>query len=322
MTLATADVLARLAADPERFPGALLLTGPSEARLAEESLRLAARLLCPGDDPAAECSSCRRVRAGIHPDLFTVEPEGVQIRVDRVREALAFGAGRPYESARRVARILRAADLGIEGANALLKALEEPGERFRWILSTSRPELLLPTIRSRCTVAVLPAPGPAERAAVWTELGFSEADARDLVLFAREEVGDDPAARLSEGRALRHSVVAALEEGVTGGRPATLLLLAEAIASLEKGDARILAEVLADAALAAEAPQSPGLRHTAVAGQLAEIARRAGPEVLREAAITAADPPPDNRRGNRRLHYEKVLLGLWGRGRSGRPIEK
>lgn len=322
MTLATADALARLASDPERFPGALLLTGPSEARLADESLRLAARLLCPGNDPKAECSSCRRVQAGLHPDLFTVEPEGLQIKVDRVREALAFGAGRPYEGTRRVARILRAADLGVEGANALLKALEEPGERFRWILATSRPESLLPTIRSRCTVAALPAPGAAERAAAWAGLGFSEADARDLVLFAREDGEKDPAARLAEGRTLRQLVVAALEEGLGGGRPAVLLLLAEAVASLDRSDGRILAEILADAALAADAPQSQGLRHAAVAGQLAEIARRTGAEVLRDAAVMAADPPADNRRGNRRLHYEKVLLGLWGRGRSGRTAEK
>src|SRR5206468_3033411 len=130
MTLATEGLLDRLAASPERFPGALLLTGPSEARLERESRRLAARLLCPGDDPDTSCRSCRRVTAGLHPDFLSVEPEGVQIRVDRVREALAFSAGRPYESARRVARIARADLLGVEAGNALLKSLEEPGERF------------------------------------------------------------------------------------------------------------------------------------------------------------------------------------------------
>jgi len=313
MTLATPEVLEKLAAEPDRFPGALLLTGPSEARLEEESRRIAARLLCPGDDPRAECGSCRRVHAGIHPDFLSVEPEGVQIKVDRVREALAFGAGRPYESARRVARILRASELGIEGANALLKSLEEPGERFRWILTTSRPELLLPTIRSRCTPAALPAESPAAQAGAWVDRGFSEDDARDLVLFAREDDEPDPGARLSEGRELRQAVVSALEEGLVGGRPAVLVVLAEAVASLEKSEAGLLARILADAALAAEAPQSQALRHRPVAGRLAEIARRTGPEALREAALAAADPPADNRRGNRRLHYEKVLLGLWGR---------
>jgi len=311
-------VLAKLAADPDRFPGALLLTGASETRLEEESRHLAARLLCPASDPhprsEATCGSCRRALEGFHPDLLSIEPEGVQIKVDRVREAIAFGAGRPYESARRVARMLRADLLGVEGANALLKSLEEPGARFRWILTTTRPESLLPTIRSRTTAVALPTPSRAERENAWIERGFSEDDARDLVQFLPEEDAEaeaDPATVLAEARASRQAVVAALEEGLVGQRSAALLLLAEAAASPERGDARLLAEILADAALAAEAANAGAIRHRAVAGKLAEIARRTGPAAFRDAAISAADPPPDTRRGNRRLHFEKVLLGLF-----------
>lgn len=315
MSGAAERVLERLAGDPERFPGALLLCGPSEAALERGSRRLAARLLCPEDDPEARCGSCRRAEAGLHPDLLTVEPEGVQIRVDRVREALVFGAGRPYEAPRRVARILRADQLGVEGANALLKSLEEPGQRFRWILATARPELLLSTVRSRCTLATLPAPDLAERRRAWTERGFSEADAADLVLFSDED-DPDPASRLAAGRALRQTAVAALEEGLAGGRLAPLLLLADACSSLERSDARLLSELLADAALSAQAPASDAIRHRAVAGKLAELARRAGVRAFAEAAIAAADAPPDNRRGNRRMHYEKLLVGLYAAARS------
>src|SRR5262249_36158966 len=126
VTLATDERLARLAAAPARFPGALLLTGVSDEALERESRRLAARLLCAGDDPGLECGACRRVASGLHPDFFPVEPEGVQIRVDRVREALVFAAGRPYEAPRRVIRIARAELLGLEAAHALLKSLEAP----------------------------------------------------------------------------------------------------------------------------------------------------------------------------------------------------
>ena len=309
--------LATLAAHPERFPGALLLTGASDARLENESRRLSAILLCPGHDPDAECGSCRRVLDGFHPDFLTVEPEGVQIRVDRIREAIAFGAGRPYESARRVARILRADLLGVEGANALLKSLEEPGARFRWILTTTRPESLLPTIRSRAATSALPSESRADRERAWIDRGFSEEDARDLVQFLPEagaEADADPAAALAEARAERQMVVAALEEGVIGRRSAALLVLAEAAASPDRSGARLLAEILADAALAAEAANSGAIRHRAVAGKLGEIARRAGPAAFRDAAIAAADPPPDTRRGNRRLHFEKVLLELLEKG--------
>ena len=142
----------------------------------------------------------RRIE-GFHPDFLSVEPERFQIQVDRVREAIAFGAGRPYESARRVARILRADLLGVEGANALLKSLEEPGARFRWILTTTRPESLLPTIRSRAAAVALPSRSRAERENAWIERGFSEDDARDLVQFLPEE-GAEAEAR-SRGGARR-----------------------------------------------------------------------------------------------------------------------
>jgi DNA polymerase III, delta subunit len=312
MTVATEDVLEGLAGSPERFPGALLLTGPSDARLERESRRLAARLLCPGNDPDAICGSCRRVDSGLHPDFLAVEPEGVQIRVDRVRESIAFAAGRPYESALRVARIARADLLGLEAANALLKSLEEPGERFRWILTTTRPEALLSTIRSRCTPAALPAPGLDERQRAWEARGFSKEDARELIVFAPEGETDD-AARLvlAEGRDLRQKLVAALEEGLGAGHLVCLVLAAELVAAQERPAAHLLAQLLADAALAAAAPAAEALRHRAVAGRLAAIAGRVPASALREAALLAADPPPDNRRGNRKMHYERVLLELY-----------
>ena len=311
MAVETEGALARIARDPDRFPSALLLTGPSESRLERESRLLAAALLCPGDDPEARCGSCRRVASGLHPDFLSVEPEGVQIRVDRVREALAFAAGRPYESTRRVARVLQADLLGVESGNALLKSIEEPGNRFRWILTSARPEFVLPTILSRCTAAALPAPGVAERQSEWQSRGFSEEDARDLVLFAREDE-EDPATRLAEGRAVRQIVLAALEEGLLAGRLAPLLLTAELLAPRERSESRILSELLADAALAAKALPAEAMRHYAVAGKLTQLSRSVPAGALREAALAAADPPADNRRGNRRLHYEKLLLQLYG----------
>ena len=324
---AAATLLERLAASPERFPGTLLLTGPSEDALDRESRRLAARLLCPGDDPEGECRSCRRAEEGIHPDLMTLLPEGVgQIRVERVREALAFAAGRPYEGLRRVVRIPTSDRLGVEAGNALLKSLEEPGERVRWILTTTRPEALLPTIRSRATVANLPAPGLAAREATWRERGFSEEDARDLVLAVGDAADGDEdfTERLEEFRELRQRIVGALEEGLIAHRLPALLLCAEEIAPRgeDAGPGRLLSELLADAALATAAVPAEALRHRAVAGRLAALARQVPPGALRDAAVAAADAPADRRRGNRRLHFEKVLIGLHGAvprdgGRSG-----
>jgi DNA polymerase-3 subunit delta' len=305
------SALDRLAEEPEHLPASLLLSGASPEQLEFVSRRLTARLLCPGDDPDAACRSCRRVLSDLHPDFFAVEPEGVQIRVDRVREAIAFGAGRPYESPRRVARIARAEMLGNEAGNALLKSLEEPGSRFRWILTTTKPELLLGTIRSRCTPVALPAPDSAERLRLWESRGFAGEDARDLLRFASDEE-EDAAGRLAEGREFRQLALSALEEGLAAGHLVPLLLLAAELAPREEAaKARTLSELLADAALVAAAPVAEAIRHRTVAGRLASIARRVPSGALREAALAAADPPADNRRGNRRLHYEKLLLELY-----------
>jgi DNA polymerase-3 subunit delta' len=290
-------------------PATLLLTGAEETQLWREAVALAARQLCPGGDPEGRCDSCRRVAAGLHPDLFVAAPEGVQIRVDRVREALAFAAGRPYESARRVAIVPHAEMLGAEAGNALLKSLEEPGTRFQWILTTTRPETLLPTVRSRCAVVRLPPRPRAERVARWRERGVSEDDAADLILLERE--GDEPGPEaLEEWRRWREQVVGDLESGLLGaGSIAALVQLSESLARAEPARAHMLAELLADA-VSSGAVAADGLRHRTVAGALQRIARAVPRAALERAALRAADPPPDVRRGNLRLHFESVLLEL------------
>jgi hypothetical protein len=301
-------LLARLRERPEHFPGAVLLCGSDAGNLNEEALRLAARLLCPEEHLDAQCISCRRVFAGLHPDLFRVEAEGVAIRVDRVREALAFAAGRPYEAARRVAIVARAELAGPEAGNALLKALEEPGRYLHWILTTTRAEALLPTILSRCATISVPPPSAGLRRAAWRERGFSAEDAEDLALAEPE--AEAAAQSLDSYRQTRSEAATALEAGLLGRRLAPLLLLADRLARADEPAARLLAELLADAAVSSGA-SAELLRHRAVAGTTREIGRRLSPDALVRAALTAADAPPDIRRGNRRLHFERVLLELY-----------
>ena len=306
----TASRLERLQHGAERFPGALLLYGVSERALDDASLALAASLLCPGDDPERSCTSCRRALHGFHPDLFPVEPEGVQIRVDRVREAIAFAAGRPYESAKRVVRLRRVDLLGPEAANALLKSLEEPGAHVHWILTTTRPESLLATIRSRGLAVPVGAPGRSDRALAWKALGFGDEDAADLAII-EPKAGEDAAARLDEFRSFRSEAVEALAAGIVDGKLATLILLAEKLGRAGEDEITLFTRLLADAALLAAGVSADLLVQRAVAGPLSRIARRTGPATLARAVEVAADFPPDNRRGNRRLHFEKVLIELW-----------
>src|SRR6185295_4762189 len=72
------------------------------------------------------------------------------IKIEQVRSAIERAVFRPFEGRRRVT-IIDEADALVDAAqNALLKTLEEPLPASVFILVTSRPDALLPTVRSRC----------------------------------------------------------------------------------------------------------------------------------------------------------------------------
>jgi DNA polymerase III subunit delta' len=102
-------------------------------------------------DACDECNSCMKIPEGTHPDVLLLTPEERQIRVEEIRMidgALAF---KPFEGRKKVVIVDEAETMNIAAANAFLKTLEEPPEESVIILVSSRPDLLLPTIRSRCS---------------------------------------------------------------------------------------------------------------------------------------------------------------------------
>ncbi|PWR25906.1 DNA polymerase III subunit delta' [Zavarzinia aquatilis] len=109
----------------------------------------------------------RRIAAGSHPDLVTLEREENprtkalrdEIVVDQVRDLAGFFAMTPAEGGFRVAIIDAIDEMNRNAANALLKLLEEPPPRSLLILIAHAPGRLLPTIRSRCRrLALRPLP--------------------------------------------------------------------------------------------------------------------------------------------------------------------
>jgi DNA polymerase III delta' subunit len=101
-------------------------------------------------DPCNKCKSCLKVMAGTHPDLIELNPSTRWIKVDDVRGVLAEVGLKPFEAYMKGIIIEPAEHLGNEGANALLKTLEEPPSSTVIVLISHRPKLLLPTIVSRC----------------------------------------------------------------------------------------------------------------------------------------------------------------------------
>jgi DNA polymerase III subunit delta' len=168
--LGHADAIEQLrgAAARGRLAHTLLFTGPAGIGKKRFALLFAECLFCDRHSEeellaCGECSGCKQVRARSHPDLIVVErktgksslliEQFVGDSEHRGQEGLCHElALRAMSGRRKIAIIDEAELLGIESANALLKTLEEPPERSIIILLAVSPDLLLPTIRSRCQV--------------------------------------------------------------------------------------------------------------------------------------------------------------------------
>jgi len=116
------------------------------------ALRFIRRLNCPEgiEDEEGKCRACRRITDMSHPDVRVVKPERGSIRIDQVRAIHNFFKFPPSETAWRICLIDDAHLLNRAAQNALLKTMEEPAASRILLLVTSKPHLLLPTVRSRC----------------------------------------------------------------------------------------------------------------------------------------------------------------------------
>jgi DNA polymerase III subunit delta' len=162
--------LLRRMLEARRIPGAMLFAGEDGIGKKLFALEIARALNCrspQGVEGCGSCPSCVRIGKfnypqssesedwkGIiptdHADVgMVVAPKRVLL-VDQMRLIEREANYRPYEGKARVFLIEDADKLNDSSANALLKVLEEPPHTSHIILLTSRPDMLLPTIRSRC----------------------------------------------------------------------------------------------------------------------------------------------------------------------------
>jgi DNA polymerase III subunit delta' len=154
------------------LPPSLLFTGPAGVTKRQTALAVAQTLNCldprhlidtggqPITDACGVCAACMRIHRGVHPDVVIVEPGDTgAIRIDQIRDVVERAAYRPFEGRRRVVVIDEADALMAPAQNALLKTLEEPPSLSVFILLTTRPDMLLPTVRSRCIRLLFTEPG-------------------------------------------------------------------------------------------------------------------------------------------------------------------
>jgi DNA polymerase-3 subunit delta' len=216
-----------------RVASAYVFDGPSGVGKERTALAFATDVVAAGDAHIAE-----RIESGSHPDVRVFRPrdEGkrnIQVEVLRT-EILPLAQFAPFEAASTFF-IFPEADVSFpvfqpEAANALLKTLEEPRPNVHFILTSERPDSLLPTIRSRCQrVRFGRLPN-----AVLREILRSEGVPEDSIA---------PAIALSAGRAdlalalasdgavdALTDLVMSVDDAVRGSGPGALVELAEQLA--------------------------------------------------------------------------------------------
>lgn len=136
-----------------RYNSPLLLVGDEGVGRRFSAIQAVKEAYCYAErESGCTCGACVQVENGVHPDLLILQPEeeGKLIRVDDVRDLADRSWVRPSFASRRFFIIDGVDRMTPEAANAMLKTLEEPPSKSRFILLTEFYDRVLPTIRSRC----------------------------------------------------------------------------------------------------------------------------------------------------------------------------
>lgn len=191
---------------------AWLLQGPSGLGQFDLAWALARAWLCDAPSSAGACgvcSSCHAIAVHTHADLCVLMPEALmlelglplddktqkelddkkrkpskEIRVEAMRDAVQFSQRTSARAQGKVVLVYPAERMNTVTANALLKTLEEPPGKVRFVLATQAAHQLLPTIRSRCQSHTLHWPATHEALDWLHAQGLPPAEAERLLRSA------------------------------------------------------------------------------------------------------------------------------------------
>ena len=196
--LQSAVAASRTGEESQEMTHAWVFTGPPGSGRSSAAVAFAQALICPNNG-CGTCNDCNSAKTHGHPDVEIIRTEGLSIKVEEVRELLTRVAWAPSMGGWRVVVMEDADRLTESAANALLKAIEEPGTRTVWLLCAPTLHDVLPTIRSRCRHLQLRTPS---------------LEAVTNVLINRDQIAPgmaDFAARVSQGHIGRAKYLATNE---------------------------------------------------------------------------------------------------------------
>ncbi|MFH0852874.1 MAG: AAA family ATPase [bacterium] len=125
---------------------ALLFIGPDGVGKTTVAQWLINRFFNKNNNPAESV----RIINKVHPDIFFTDDDQSSLKIEQVRKILDFAYQTPSLGNKKIIIINKAERLTESGMNALLKTLEEPPISTLFILTTSQPEQILSTVKSRC----------------------------------------------------------------------------------------------------------------------------------------------------------------------------
>ena len=228
----------------QTLPPSLLFVGPDGVGKQRVAMALAQvqNCLVPVEtttfdvDACGSCEACLKIARGSFADVLRLEPgEAGSITIDQVRQVVRQAAYRPFEGRRRVVVVMDADGLLVAAQNALLKTLEEPPDSSQFILVTSRPDVLLPTVRSRMQRLTFGQLTTEEVEAVLVHEGIDERAARAGAATAGGSAGQALALASGEFVEARDAAVALLRDIATSRDARQRLEAAKQLAGKGRG---------------------------------------------------------------------------------------
>ena len=114
--------------------------------------KFAKSILCQGEfKPCNLCEACISFDGNNNPDIVIIDEEEKSIKTENIKQMIKGVYEKPIKSSKKVYIINDSEKMTKEAQNSLLKTLEEPPEYAVIILITENENLLLNTIKSRCT---------------------------------------------------------------------------------------------------------------------------------------------------------------------------